>query len=511
MSTKLAVLRYHPEDRDPVQGFNPPAVMDHSGSVIVQKLVRGVIELNPAVMNAQADWLLICLAGQRVEADLVAQCEELKACNPGTRFFVRQFSSPIAGCTANYSDFISQLCSITPTCILIEKSYLIEVGGFNETLSHAFDLELYLRVLLKPNPHVAVCSEASLPAVSLANPSLVMGARRVLQATQMAERYSDRAPAFWYLNYEFALKKIQSDPRAADLMNPSKVSDHLKYLVSQIAYRVKFSDQSAMSQHLERSVFDTGVIKENFDLLDSTLCKFFNLEPQKLHIPDHLRTYSLGLFCHAAKTLKRLALRQDAGPFDWIFTNKAAVQHMLEDRFVRLLDRSACVLTPEEDKFDPNSNKADHTFYREKFGVRFLFNHHDINQPRDYAYFRRAVELFLTDLTSPNPCMLVMFTPQARDLNDLSGILKALRALGPNNFLLVIYLKQNMGEEALSIAPTLATNDENDLITVEMPICSQSNGIDFGEPLDETRLQRLVHGTLMGWLGAPLHAEATAA
>jgi hypothetical protein len=250
LSKQFALLRFLPDEQSAAEGYMPPEIKDSTGAIIEQKLVHGVKALNPAAMGIQAEWLLLCLTAQRVDPAFASQALALCKANPKVRLFFRQLHLAIQGYAPQPTPFAAQLCGIAPTFVLVQRSYLIELSGFNESLSHAFDLDLYLRALVKTEGALAVCPNNSVPAVSTLDYSLLMGAKRVLQACQLALRYSKTAPAYWFLAYEQALKKMQADPKSGALVEPEKLNEHLKYLAAQVAARIKPSEQVAMGAYL---------------------------------------------------------------------------------------------------------------------------------------------------------------------------------------------------------------------------------------------------------------------
>lgn len=103
---------------------------------------------------------------------------------------------------------------------------------------------------------------------------------------------------------------------------------------------------------------------------------------------------SLGTQCYAATLLQRANLRRFSGPFDWIFSSAAAVRHCIGDDFRTLLDRSQYRPIPLSDRKNIQYERCEHLYYREKFGIRRMFNHHDVWTDDDYFYLDRCVRRF---------------------------------------------------------------------------------------------------------------------
>lgn len=103
---------------------------------------------------------------------------------------------------------------------------------------------------------------------------------------------------------------------------------------------------------------------------------------------------SLGTHCYTSAMLKRNGLKRFSGPFDWVFSSTAMVRHCLEDDFRTFLDRGHYEPVAGEQRKEPSHGRCEHRFYRENFGVRSLFNHHDAATDEHHGYFARCVERF---------------------------------------------------------------------------------------------------------------------
>ena len=121
------------------------------------------------------------------------------------------------------------------------------------------------------------------------------------------------------------------------------------------------------------------------------------------------RAVSLGTSCYSAWPLQSLGLRPTAYPFDWLFSTPAMVTHMLEDRFTTFLDPAyfepAVRTAPEASR---DSRVCHHSYYRENFGVDWVFNHHDLSRPEVAASYRRRVDHFVAALEDGRKILLLM-------------------------------------------------------------------------------------------------------
>ncbi|MFC0408113.1 DUF1796 family putative cysteine peptidase [Roseomonas elaeocarpi] len=157
----------------------------------------------------------------------------------------------------------------------------------------------------------------------------------------------------------------------------------------------------------------------------------------------------LGTHCYSAYFLKRMGWRRFAGPFDWIFSTPDMVVHCIEDDFATFLDPRQLEPVPVEQRSDPRFERCHHRFYRERFGLDFIFNHHDVWTEEGQAYLRRSVERFRVLARGREPVLLLQscregdmsvaqFRNTARCLDRYfpNGVLNAVVVAGPGGGLL---------------------------------------------------------------------------
>ena len=100
---------------------------------------------------------------------------------------------------------------------------------------------------------------------------------------------------------------------------------------------------------------------------------------------------SLGPQCHSSAILKRLDIKKESYPFDWIFSNIKNLEHAIKDDFKIFLD--AQYYTNQ----DTLSKTQCHSYYFENGAS--MFNHHNPINKKDYDYLVRCVNRFNTLLT----------------------------------------------------------------------------------------------------------------
>jgi len=203
---------------------------------------------------------------------------------------------------------------------------------------------------------------------------------------------------------------------------------------------------------------------------------------------------SLGNFCHAANTIRDLHLRAFSGPFDWIFSSPEAAAHMISDKFQIFLDRQYFRSTPLEERQWPNENLCDHEFYRQHYGIRFMFNHHDVTQEKDYAFFQRCVERTMHAIQVQQAPLFILVTHDSFDINRFKPIQEALSQYSANFGLLIVrFLADNAkpSNPLVQAMPVTLFHDDN-LLALELRTSSRSNGLHFSDPKDEDEFSRLL-------------------
>ncbi len=67
---------------------------------------------------------------------------------------------------------------------------------------------------------------------------------------------------------------------------------------------------------------------------------------------------------------------------------------------------------PAELRVAEGANLSEHVYYRDKFGVKFVFNHFDITEESHYQYYVRCVERFRAAINGRDPCLLLCITQE---------------------------------------------------------------------------------------------------
>ena len=105
-----------------------------------------------------------------------------------------------------------------------------------------------------------------------------------------------------------------------------------------------------------------------------------------IYMTDFSFVCSLGPQCHSTNILRRLNLKRESYPFDWIFSNLKNVEHAIRDDFKIFLD-ATYYTNP-----DVLSKTQQHSYYFENGAS--MFNHHNPLNKKHYDYFVRSVNRF---------------------------------------------------------------------------------------------------------------------
>lgn len=193
---------------------------------------------------------------------------------------------------------------------------------------------------------------------------------------------------------------------------------------------------------------------------------------------------SLGSHCQTANTLKKLSLKKNSYPFDWIFSNPEMVTSCIEDDFTCFLDKSQHI--------SRGPNLSGHKIYGN------IFNHHNITKEEDYLYFTRCVNRFKQLLKKDEDKIFFMILPwglpEIKEINEQNNLkyqesiekLNDILKKKTSNFkLLIINCILNYEKE---------TNEfiKENIIYVNFTVSSPSGGIYFVGPVgkdDDKRLE----------------------
>ena len=114
-------------------------------------------------------------------------------------------------------------------------------------------------------------------------------------------------------------------------------------------------------------------------------------------LPEY-KIISLGYRCSVAGILKKMGLKYENFPFDWLVSRLSVIKHCIEDdfqEFFRLENyQEKCTLTIS------NTNEVCNMFYQpthpiNAYQFHLAMTHHNIiHNPKDYEYYKHCVDRF---------------------------------------------------------------------------------------------------------------------
>lgn len=375
--------------------------------------------------------------------------------------------------------------------LTLRKSHLIAMGGFHTGCQTVADIDFWLRTYLTL-PHALVHVPELQVTVQQPDASWLMkfGARRLLEWSTLVRQFAGSCSVNQFNEYAEQLQVVaQLRP---DLS--SSLHEHLCDMANRLLFMINPVERNALQPWLQNS-YMVPSLRQEVQAIDEVLSSNWGKGTERLpNLYDGgFSIYSVGSFCHAAQVLKDLALRRHTGPFDWIFSNAASATHMFTDQFKTFLDPNYFHEVAEADKVDHSSNVCDHMFYKEHFGVKFMFNHHKPFEKKDGDFFRDAVHALESDLDGEQPCVLfhiARMNGKPENFIELWQSIKNRRA--PKVLMVVRFVTVN--EEAYISTPVqLIRHLNHEVLEFHLPVVSKTNGVHFSDPRDNRRLKRLVY------------------
>lgn len=117
--------------------------------------------------------------------------------------------------------------------------------------------------------------------------------------------------------------------------------------------------------------------------------------------------FSFGFRCSSASILKRLNLKHESYPFDWLISNIKTVKHCLEDDFKQFLNQdnyerkytNTYVMAESKEGFICDEHLMANMAYQpiemqneeNTYKWSLAMNHHNIKDQKDYDYYVRCV------------------------------------------------------------------------------------------------------------------------
>jgi len=177
-----------------------------------------------------------------------------------------------------------------------------------------------------------------------------------------------------------------------------------------------------------------------------------------------MKIISIGPYCATADILKKHNLRQEAYPFDYIFSSLEMVKHCINNKFNIFLDKKYYTN-------GTNNNSTKHTFYckfldtdillkhhiAHRYSVNYkvssgnLFNHHNLLLHKEhYKAFERRCKRFLDVINEKNnKNFLVYYDKYTNNINDLVEFANYIKYYNEKIYVIGIFEKKNDGKKIL--------------------------------------------------------------
>ena len=369
----------------------------------------------------------------------------------------------------------SEGCFICQPTVFFRRTMPLLLGKLDENLKTAFDFDYWLRAFIAFQERIGFVNEVQAYS-RLHEACITLRMRRTvaLEGMQVLAKYLGHAPKAWLLTYiEEILTRTGANLASTD------VRSDIHTMLDETSDLLSNKDFIAVKEY----------IRKDYRLNQCELPEASNIFAPAWADKTFLSAVSLGTFCHAAEILKHTKLRMFSGPFDWIFSNLAVVTHCLADDFTVFLDKSNYQAVPIEERHVPDANYCDHSFYRDQFGIKYFFNHHNPTQDRVYEHFQRAVERF-RQLHEHGPVLFLMVTAVPVLAADYENLLKLLeKTVG--SFLLVVvrFISDPLTDPQENIT---TFHHQHNFISVDFSVAEQTNGVVFPEEIDNLRFEAFI-------------------
>ena len=194
---------------------------------------------------------------------------------------------------------------------------------------------------------------------------------------------------------------------------------------------------------------------------------------------------SLGTHCYTSFFLKKVGLKKKSTPFDWIFSSPLMIVDCLKDDFSQFLNRDHYQVRDA----DPHS-PVQHLYYREKFGIDSMFNHHRVDLDHDYAYMVRCVERFRALAKSQEEKLFILFRRFDGNLNsDFEVLADSLQAYASN--FKFVYISVSPHDDNMFPRVTLEKKTHN-LALYRLHCVGEWHDLYFDDVVNEIAITRIL-------------------
>jgi hypothetical protein len=144
-------------------------------------------------------------------------------------------------------------------------------------------------------------------------------------------------------------------------------------------------------------------------------------------LPEY-KIFSVGYRCSTAGILKKLSLKTESYPFDWLISRTNVIRHCIENKFDEFMNtnnyekrntKTYNNKDTDNEGFICEENIIFNRFYQDEkkmdeintYQYNLAMNHHNILEEKDNQYYRRCIERFQSLLCLNEPKMFIHITP----------------------------------------------------------------------------------------------------
>lgn len=142
---------------------------------------------------------------------------------------------------------------------------------------------------------------------------------------------------------------------------------------------------------------------------------------------EHPKVISFGYRCTAAAILKRLNLKHESYPFDWLISRLSVIEHCISTDFDEFLNldnytrkySNTYEMADSTNGFICDEHLMINTYYQpadcpdvdNTYQYYLAMNHHNIVEPKDTEYYTRCVDRMREQLASTNKKLYIHIAP----------------------------------------------------------------------------------------------------
>lgn len=377
-------------------------------------------------------------------------------------------------------------CFLCQPTAFFKRTLNLLLGPLDENLKTAFDFDYWLRAFRRFPGRIGFLDEVQ--AQSRLHVDCITRSQRrlvAIEGMQVIARHLGQAPEHWVLTY---LEELLAQRVIAS--GVYDLRQHMGQVVPAVAATMTPAALESLRNRISADARLDRPVEVVVPLAEWKAASNALVPEWRDAVFSH--AISLGSFCHSAEVLKRLGFRAFSGPFDWIFSNPPMVAHALEDDFSLFLDPDQYQPVPEHERVVVEANRCDHRFYRDQFGLRFMFNHHCPAEPDDYAYLQRCVTRFRESMTEISPKLLLFVTHQPLGETVVQPLMAALDRFAADCLLVAVRFCPVPEPLDVLNQGLKVTRLRRRCVTLDFPVRQLSNGVIFPDPSDNQRFAALL-------------------